>query len=134
MMLWATILDFSIFQITIRGNHERCFKRFVFRCLFYVACSSLGFWFIREIIMDERVAELLKTDEFSPSNIFNFGEAIVDGSNPEQVERIKELFENRDFEALGRFLWNQSITYWERIAEDVACDQLAKSSFPYEER
>ena len=61
-------------------------------------------------------------------------EAIVDGSNPEQVERIKELFENRDFEALGRFLWNQSITYWERIAEDVACDQLSKSSFPYEER
>lgn len=84
--------------------------------------------------MDSRVAELLKTEEYSPYNFFNFGEAVFNGVTDEQAIRIKELLENRDFEALGRFLWNQSITYWETIAEDVACDQLARSSFPYEER
>lgn len=84
--------------------------------------------------MDERVEDLLKTEEYSPSNICNFGEAVVDGTTPEQEARFKELFENRDFEALGRFVWNQSITYWESIATEVACDQLAKCSFPYEER
>jgi hypothetical protein len=86
------------------------------------------------MMMDERVEDLLKTEEYSPSNICNFGEAVVDGTTPEQEARFKELFENRDFEQLGRFLWNQSITYWEGIATDVACDQLAKCSFPYEER
>jgi len=84
--------------------------------------------------MEDRIVDLLNTEEYNPYNLFNFGEAIIDGTTKEQEARIKELLENRDFEALGRMLWNQTTEYWERIATDLACDQLAKCSFPYEER
>lgn len=70
-------------------------------------------------------------DEYNPNKIESFIDAIQCATE-EQSERFKELMEARDFENLGRFLWNLSFEQNEAWAEDRAVYQLGK--FPYEEK
>ena len=62
-------------------------------------------------------------DEYNPENVTNFIDAIAEMSQ-EQAERLQELLTNRDFETLGRWLWNHSVEAMERFAEDRACYEI----------
>lgn len=63
------------------------------------------------------VAELMK-DEYNPCNWSNFCEAFEGVQDPELVKQLEEMLEKRDFEALGRKLWNLSYEYQEHWATD----------------
>ncbi len=70
-------------------------------------------------------------DEYNPNKIESFIDAIQCATD-EQSARFQELMEARDFEQLGRFLWNLSFEKNESWAEDRAAWQLGQ--FPYEEK
>jgi hypothetical protein len=58
-------------------------------------------------------------DEYNPEKVNNFLDAIEQMSQ-EQGERLQELITNRDFETLGRWLWNHSVQVMEGYATDRA--------------
>jgi hypothetical protein len=59
------------------------------------------------------------SDEYNPEKVNNFLDAIEQMSK-EQGERLQELLTNRDFETLGRWLWNHSVQVMEGYATDRA--------------
>ena len=63
----------------------------------------------------EEVADLMK-DEYNPCNWGNFNEAFGATQNKEDIAFLEQALEKRDFEALGRKLWNMSYEYWEDFA------------------
>jgi hypothetical protein len=44
----------------------------------------------------------------------------MEQTNKEQGERLQELLENRDFETLGRWVWNHTVEVMEGYANDRA--------------
>ena len=61
------------------------------------------------------IAELMK-DEFNPCKWENFNEAFAATQNKDDIAALEEMLEKRDFEALGRKLWNMSYEYMEDFA------------------
>lgn len=66
--------------------------------------------------LHHEVVELMKTDEFNPNKWDNFCEAFAAHQNKDDIEALEEMLEKRDFEALGRKLWNMSFEYYENWA------------------
>ena len=66
--------------------------------------------------LQSEVADLMKTDEFNPHKWNNFCEAFAAHQNKDDIEALEEMLEKRDFEALGRKLWNMSFEYYENWA------------------
>jgi len=65
--------------------------------------------------LQSEVAELMK-DEYNPCTWSNFNEAFAATQNKDDIAALEEMLEKRDFEALGRKLWNMSYEYWEGFA------------------
>ena len=68
------------------------------------------------------IAELMK-DEFNPCKWGNFNEAFSATQDAEVISQIEEMLEKRDFEALGRKLWNLSYEYNEYYATRMITQQ-----------
>ena len=67
----------------------------------------------------EELVNGLMADEYNPNKVNNFLEA-MEQTNKEQGERLQELLENRDFETLGRWVWNHTVEVMEGYATDRA--------------
>ena len=65
--------------------------------------------------LQAEVADLMK-DEYNPCKWENFNDAFAATQNKEDIAFLEEALEKRDFEALGRKLWNMSFEYWEDFA------------------
>jgi hypothetical protein len=72
----------------------------------------------------QHLVDELMVEEFNPENVNSFMEAI-ENISIEKAERLQELLTNRDFETLGRFLWNLSIEYSEGNAIEMANHELS---------
>ena len=65
--------------------------------------------------LQAEVADLMK-DKYNPCKWENFNEAFAATQNKDDIAFLEEALEKRDFEALGRKLWNMSFEYWEDFA------------------
>ena len=65
--------------------------------------------------LQAEVADLMK-DKYNPCKWDNFNDAFAATQNKDDIAFIEQALENRDFEALGRKLWNMSYEYWEDFA------------------
>ena len=65
--------------------------------------------------LQAEVAELMK-DEYNPCTWSNFTDAFAATQNKDDIEFLEQALKNRDFEALGRKLWNMSYEYMESFA------------------
>ena len=65
--------------------------------------------------LQAEVADLMK-DEYNPCKWENFNDAFAATQNKDDIAFIEQALEKRDFEALGRKLWNMSYEYWEDFA------------------
>ena len=72
--------------------------------------------------LQAEVAELMK-DEYNPSTWSNFNEAFAATQNKDDIAALEEMLEKRDFEALGRKLWNLSYEYNEYYATRMVTEQ-----------
>lgn len=75
----------------------------------------------------EDLVDDFMADEYNPEKVNNFLDAI-DQMSKEKGERLQELLIARDFEALGRWLWNHSIEVMESYAEDRAAYEVDNRS------
>jgi hypothetical protein len=75
----------------------------------------------------QHLVDELMVEEFNPENVNSFMEAI-ENISAEKAERLQELLVNREFETLGRFLWNLSFEYSEGNAIEVANHELNNRS------
>lgn len=71
----------------------------------------------------EELVDDFMADEYNPEKVNNFLDAIAEMSQ-EKAERLQELLTNRDFENLGRWLWNHSVEAMESYAEDRASYEI----------
>jgi hypothetical protein len=67
----------------------------------------------------EELVDEFMADEYNPNKVNNFLEA-MEQTNKEQGERLQELLEKRDFETLGRWVWNHTVEVMESYANDRA--------------
>ena len=65
--------------------------------------------------LQAEVADLMK-DKYNPCKWDNFNDAFAATQNKDDIAFIEQALENRDFEALGRKLWNMSYEYMENFA------------------
>lgn len=72
--------------------------------------------------VNDRISELMKTKEYDPADHLHISEAISE-ANQMDIERLRELFENRDFENFGRKVWDLAYDYMEKFAESHAADE-----------
>lgn len=72
--------------------------------------------------LQAEVADMMKDDDYNPTKWGNFNEAFAATQNKDDIEALEEMLEKRDFEALGRKLWNMSYEYWEGFATDKITD------------
>lgn len=75
----------------------------------------------------EDLVDDFMADEYNPEKVNNFLDAI-DQMSKEKAERLQELLTNRDFETLGRWLWNHSVEVMEGYAEDRAAYEIDNRS------
>ncbi len=75
----------------------------------------------------EDLVDDFMADEYNPEKVNNFLDAI-DQMSKEKGERLQELLIARDFETLGRWLWNHSIEVMESYAEDRAAYEVDNRS------
>ena len=66
--------------------------------------------------LQSEVADMMNDDDYNPCKWGNFNEAFAATQNKDDIEALEEMLEKRDFEALGRKLWNMSYEYWEGFA------------------
>lgn len=72
-----------------------------------------------EIYIEERVPELMKTEEYDPSSISHMGEAISEASEADQAT-IRDYIEQKDWAKLGLKLYVITYDYMEKYAESQA--------------
>jgi hypothetical protein len=72
-----------------------------------------------EVYIEERVAQLMKTKEYDPSNVSYMGEAIAQASESDQ-EIIRDYIEQKDWAKLGQKLYVMTYDYMEGYAETEA--------------
>lgn len=70
----------------------------------------------------ERIAELLNTDDYDPTDVSHMAEAISEASAEDQ-ESIRDFIANAEWEKLGMKLYYMSHEYMEKFAESHAIDQ-----------
>jgi hypothetical protein len=75
----------------------------------------------------EDLVDELMADEYSPSKANNFLEAMEQMSK-DQGDRLQELLDNRDFETLGRWVWNHTVEVMEGYAKDRAAYEVDNRS------
>jgi Mg/Co/Ni transporter MgtE len=80
----------------------------------------------------EELVDEFMSDEYSPYKVNNLLEA-MEQTSKEQGERLQELLENRDFETLGRWIWNHTVEVMEGYAVDRANYEI-DSRTPWDEK
>lgn len=72
----------------------------------------------------QEIVDDLMANEYNPNKVNNFLEA-MEQTSQEQGARLQELLENRDFETLGRWVWNHTVEVMEGYANDRANHELS---------
>ena len=72
-----------------------------------------------EIYIENRVPELMKTEDYDPSDVSHLAEAISEASAADQ-EIIRDYIEQRDWAKLGQKLYVMSYDYMENFATSEA--------------
>jgi len=72
-----------------------------------------------EIYIEERVPELMKTEDYDPSDISHMAEAISEASADDQAI-IRDYIEQKDWAKLGQKLYVMSYDYMEHFATSEA--------------
>jgi len=72
-----------------------------------------------EIYIENRVPELMKTEDYDPSDVSHLAEAISEASAADQ-ETIRDYIEQRDWAKLGQKLYVMSYDYMEHFATSEA--------------
>jgi hypothetical protein len=77
-----------------------------------------------EIYIENRVPELMKTEDYDPALVHHLAEAISEASAADQ-EIIRDYIEQRDWAKLGQKLYVMSYDYMEHFAESEAQRELS---------
>lgn len=72
-----------------------------------------------EIYIEQRVDELMDSEEFDPSDVSHMSEAISEASKDDQ-DIIRDYIEQKDWAKLGQKLYVMSYDYMEKFAESAA--------------
>ena len=72
-----------------------------------------------EIYIENRVPELMETEDYDPTDVSHMGEAISEASKEDQ-ETIRDYIEQRDWAKLGQKLYVMTYDYMEKFAEAKA--------------
>jgi hypothetical protein len=72
-----------------------------------------------EIYIENRVPELMRTEDYDPALVHHLAEAISEASKDDQ-EIIKDYIEQSDWAKLGQKLYVMSYNYMEHFAEGKA--------------
>jgi hypothetical protein len=72
-----------------------------------------------EIYIENRVPELMRTEDYDPALVHHLAEAISEASAADQ-EIIKDYIEQSDWAKLGQKLYVMSYNYMEHFAESEA--------------
>jgi hypothetical protein len=72
-----------------------------------------------EIYIENRVPELMKEEEYDPSDISHMGEAIAQATDADQ-ETIRDYIEQKDWAKLGLKLYVMTYDYMEGYAQVTA--------------
>jgi len=72
-----------------------------------------------EIYIEERVAELMKTEDYDPSDVSHMGEAISQANAIDQ-ETIRDFIERKEWDKLGAKLFYMTYEYMEEFATHAA--------------
>ena len=72
-----------------------------------------------EVYIEERVPELMKTEEYDPADVSHMGEAIAQASKDDQ-EIIRDYIEQKDWAKLGQKLFYMTYEYMEGYAQATA--------------
>jgi len=72
-----------------------------------------------EVYIEERVPELMKTEEYDPSDVSHMGEAIAQANENDQ-EVIRDYIEQKDWAKLGQKLFYMTYEYMEGYAQATA--------------
>ena len=72
-----------------------------------------------EIYMENRVPELMKEEDYDPSDIAHISEAISEADETEQ-KIIRECIEKADWARLGQRIYQITYNYMEGYAENAA--------------
>ena len=76
-----------------------------------------------EIYIENRVPELMKEEEYDPSDISHMGEAIAQATDADQ-ETIRDYIEQKDWAKLGLKLYVMTYDYMEGYAQATAQREL----------
>jgi len=83
-----------------------------------------------EIYIEERVPELMKTEDYDPSDISHMAEAISEASKDDQ-DIIRDYIEQKDWAKLGQKLYVMSYDYMEQFAEAKAQEEVCNGLWEY---
>jgi hypothetical protein len=72
-----------------------------------------------EVYIEERVPELMKTEDYDPADVSHMGEAIAQASKDDQ-EIIRDYIEQKDWAKLGQKLYVMTYDYMEGYAQATA--------------
>jgi hypothetical protein len=72
-----------------------------------------------QVYIEERVPELMRTDEYDPSDVGHMAEAISEASEDDQ-EVIRDFIERKEWDKLGAKLFYMTYEYMEKFAESEA--------------
>ena len=72
-----------------------------------------------EIYIENRVPELMHTEDYDPSDVSHLGEAIAQASENDQ-EVIRDFIERKEWHKLGAKLFYMTYEYMEKYAESQA--------------
>ena len=75
----------------------------------------------RDQYIDWRTGQLLNTDAYDPASVDMMVEALYLAANSyEEMELLREYFDKKEFEKLGRLIWCWSFDYAEAAATHKA--------------
>lgn len=76
-----------------------------------------------EIYIENRVPELMKEEDYDPSDVSHIAEAISEASEDDQ-ETIRDYIDQRAWDKLGMKLYTMTYDYMEKFAESQAQREL----------
>ena len=72
----------------------------------------------RSNYIDDRVVQLMNTEPYNPASPENIMDAVELALNSQdELERLQDYFDQRDFEKLGRMIWVWAMDYAENTAQ-----------------
>lgn len=72
-----------------------------------------------EIYIEERVCDLMNSEDYDPTDVGHMGEAISEASEDDQ-EVIRDFIERKEWDKLGAKLFYMTYDYMEKFAEAKA--------------